>query len=147
WRVHRRFHLGLLRFRRRRRPAQLGRDPACARDRKSGTALIFGGPLRYWSVENLSRPSQPFSSAKKPEARRIFARSLYRINESVERHFLAGRYRQPARTKRKCATVPRHRGRGRSRWGGLGRGIRRGGKSARGCFLPSEEGGRYRSHH
>src|SRR5437588_11728953 len=58
WRVHRRFHLGLWRFRRRRDPAQLGRDSACARDRKSHTALIPSGSFRHWRVENLLRPSR-----------------------------------------------------------------------------------------
>jgi hypothetical protein len=66
WRLHWRFYLGLLCFRRCRRPAQLYPDPACARDCKSRTALISGGPLRHWSVENLLRSSQHgVSTAKK----------------------------------------------------------------------------------
>jgi len=61
--------------------------------------------------------------------------------------FWLARYRQPARTKRKCATVPRHRGRGRSRCADLGRSFMHGGKIGRACFFPSELAGRYRSHH
>src|SRR6185436_8547702 len=72
WRVRRRFHLGLWRFRRRRGPALLGRDPARASDRKSRTALTSSGSFRHWGVENLPRPSQcRVSSAKKRTARRF----------------------------------------------------------------------------
>src|SRR6476646_9752467 len=44
-------HLGLWRFRRRRGPAQLGRDPARASDRRSRTALTSSGSFRHWGVE------------------------------------------------------------------------------------------------
>jgi hypothetical protein len=106
WRVHRRFHLGLWRFRRRRAPAQLGRDPARANDRKSCTALTSSGSFRHWGVENLSRPSQcRVSSAKKRTARQFLVWSFCGVDESVERRLLAGRDRQQVATEAVTAAV------------------------------------------
>src|SRR5205814_7564828 len=67
--------------------------------------------------------------------------------ESVELWLLAGRYRQSARAKRECATVPRHRGRGCPRCANLVLGLMRGVKIRRAYLLSFQLAGRDRSHH
>jgi len=109
-----------LAFPSRRGPAQLGRDPAGASDRKSRTALILA--VRFaigaWKIYRAIAVSS--FKRQKANGAALSIWSFCGVDESWNVGFwLAVIGSQPAQSA-KCATVPRHRGRGCPRaltWG------------------------------